>query len=72
MEDEQAAEWATEEWMMHIPPLQSTAAAENKCPLLDTGQLKLEWHISRCTLQGKKDLEDHLTSNTHESKIDGN
>lgn len=72
MKDEQAVEWATEEQMMHIPSLQSIAAAGKKRPLLDTGQLRLEQHISRYTLQGEKDLEDHLTSSTDEAKFDGN
>lgn len=70
MKDEQAAEWAIQEQRMYIPSLQSIAAAENNCPLLGTVQLKLQWHISRYTLQGEKALEDHGTSSTDESKFD--
>lgn len=31
--------------------------------------LRLWWHIPRHALQGKKDLEDHLTSSSDESKF---
>lgn len=59
--------------MMYIPQKthrqQSTATADNKCPLLGTFQLKLQQHISSHTLQGEKDLEDYLTSGTGGSKF---
>lgn len=44
-------------------------STDNKCPLPGTVQLKLWQHISSHTLQGEKDLEDHLTSSTDESKF---
>ena len=73
MEDEQAAERAyrraDDVYPTENPSPQSTAAADNKCPLLSTVQLKLWWQISSHTLQGEKDLEDHLTSSTDESKF---
>lgn len=73
MEDEQAAERAyrraDDAYPTENPPPQSIAAADNECPLPGTVWLKPLQHISSHTLQDEKDIEDHLTSSTDESKF---
>lgn len=67
MKDEQAYRGADDVYRTENTRQQSAAAADSKCPLLESVKLKAQQHIPSPTLQGETEVKDHLTSNTDQS-----